>query len=219
MTLTLPATAPTPPGPAVGATPTEARSAAATVKAAPPASREAGGAARPTIIGLDLSLRSTGIASSIGWTDTITPPDTYRGVDRMRWIFLQLKTYLTNGTTPALVVIEGPAYGVRAQQGTHERAGLWWLVRYHLDIWTLPTAVVPPTVLKQYATGNGNAGKPAMVAAAREHLYRFDGGHDEADAAWLAAMGSDHLGHRIATIPAHRRAYLLKATWPELLSQ
>lgn len=168
------------------------------------------------IVGLDLSLTSTGTAR-IGdkiWADRIVPRK-LSGHARMRHILLEV-IGLTEGAD--LIVIEGPSFGsgVNARQsGHHERGGLWWLVTYQLWRRERPFAVVPPAVLKRYGTGKGNASKDAVLAAAvrRYHQVEFDG-NDEADALVLAAMGADQLGRPIATVPAAHRAALGSVTWP-----
>src|SRR5699024_12232855 len=61
----------------------------------------------PRVIGLDLSLTSSGVASSLGWTDTIRPKK-IRGLERLRMILESVRAY-TSGYD--LVVLEGPSFG------------------------------------------------------------------------------------------------------------
>ena len=170
----------------------------------------------PKVLGLDLSLTCTGLAGD-GWTDTIRPGDR-RGADRLMWIRDTLTDrWLANVD---LAVVEGPSYGSAARQsGHHERAGLWWLVRCALASRGVPTAVVAPACLKRYATGKGNAGKDRMVLEAARRFSWFEGTEDEADALWLAAAGTDHLGHPYVTMPAHNRDALEKVEWPTVKEQ
>ncbi len=59
------------------------------------------------------------------------------------------------------------------------------------------TLTVGTSEIKKYATGKGNAGKPAMVKAARKRWGRSDltmGQHDEADALLVLAWTLDELG-------------------------
>lgn len=168
-------------------------------------------------VGIDLSLTSPGLAivDSIGlvaWT--LKPTGT--GLDRMRAIRAEITSVVNDDTT--LVLIEGPSYGSQSkgrQSGHHERAGLWWLVYERLERdTTIPVVVVPPANLKQYATGKGNASKDAVLVAAAKRLPDFDGDNNAADAAWLAAMGADHLGRPLQAMPQTHRAALAKVQWP-----
>jgi hypothetical protein len=155
----------------------------------------------PLVVGLDLSLASTGIAHMRGLdvvTDTITPPKERTGLLRLRW----LRTVLADHTaTAALVVLEGPAYGMSSGQGYHERAGLHWMLLDALWRRSIPVAIVTPQHAKQYATGKGNAGKDAMILAAARRYASFTGDNNAADALWLAALGTDHLTG-ISVVPA-----------------
>jgi crossover junction endodeoxyribonuclease RuvC len=178
------------------------------------------------VLGIDLSLTSTGLgiwrsgAGMILGTVRLRPPAPFRDLARMRWICEQIGLYTEphmEGAT--LAVLEGPSYGNQGsgrQAGHHERAGLWWLVREKLDSLGVPVAVAPPATVKKYATGSGNAGKDEVLKAALRRNPDFDGGNDEADAMWLAAMGADHLG-RAPIVPESHRAVLAKVNWPNLI--
>jgi crossover junction endodeoxyribonuclease RuvC len=150
------------------------------------------------IVGLDLSLASTGVAvidrDSIAVGQIRTKP-TGDGLvarrERLRRIRKELRTFLI---ATDLVVIEGLAYASRSPHAT-ERAGLWWLVVDQLLAEYVPVAVVSPTARAKYATGKGNAGKDAVLAAVVRRYPDVEvTGNDEADALVLAAMGSRSLG-------------------------
>jgi crossover junction endodeoxyribonuclease RuvC len=163
------------------------------------------------VIGVDLSLRSTGVAGD-GWADRIVPPAKLLGIGRLRYI----RSAVLNYARPAdFIVLEGPSYGSTGA-GQHERAGLWWLVYDALTAVDLPVAVVPPACRARYATGRGNATKDAvLLAAARRYPHVDIDGNDEADALILAAMGADHLGEPWAIVPALHRKGLDGCAWPE----
>jgi len=170
---------------------------------------------RPMVVGLDLSLTSTGWARINTTTETgrITPKGT--GHDRLGHILEDIFRIVFDAD---LITVEGPSFGsgqAIRQNGHHERAGLWWLVTHHLWVVGVPFAVIPPATLKRYATGKGNATKDAVLAAAirRYPQVGFDG-NDQADALILAAMGADHLGQPIATMPGVQRAALNAVEWP-----
>lgn len=169
------------------------------------------------VLGLDLSLASTGVAGP-DWSCLLKPHARTRGLDRMRWIAKAVAD-IAQVEKAMLVVVEGPAYHQGADAGAHERAGLWWHVAHTLDQHGYPIAVVGPSQLKRYATGKGNAGKDLVLTACVRRFAWFDGGNDQADATWLAAMGADWLGKPMTTVPAAQREALDKVTWPEGLSR
>lgn len=170
------------------------------------------------VIGLDLSLTSTGVAGN-GWADRIRP-GTRRDVDRLHYIKTSVLEHISSKDD--LIVIEGPSYGsgtkVR-QQGQHERAGLWWLIKCALSLRDLPVAVAAPKARAKYATGNGNADKDEVLAAA---VRRFPGvpitKNDEADAYWLCAMGHALLGDPLADMPKVNCEALKKVDMPKPVS-
>jgi Holliday junction resolvasome RuvABC endonuclease subunit len=171
----------------------------------------------PIVIGLDLSLTGTGVASTAGWTDVIRPAAKQRGHYRLQHIKATILELIPADV--ALVVVEGPSYGSQAgQAGHHERAGLWWLVTHSLWKTDVPFAVASPTARAKYATGKGNAGKADVVRETTRRFDWFTGGEDEADALVLAAMGADWLGHPLAPLPATHRQALDKVQWPEGLN-
>lgn len=166
----------------------------------------------PKVVGLDLSLTSTGVAGR-GWTDTIKPHPKMRGDDRLLFIRQQIVTTWTPGA--ALVAVEGPSYGSTGR-GQHERAGLWWMVVCALRTHGIPVAVIPPSSLKKYATGRGVGDKDDVLLAVARRFDWFAGKNDEADALVLAAMAADHLGQPMADMPATHRAALERVEWPDL---
>jgi crossover junction endodeoxyribonuclease RuvC len=175
-----------------------------------PGASVGGAGGRVKIIGLDLSLRSTGIASD-GWADRIVPAASLRGLARLRHIRTAV---LDHARSADLVVVEGPSYGSTGA-GQHERAGLWWLVFDVLAEADLPVAVVPPACRCRYATGRGNASKDQVLAAVIRRYPDVDvDGNDQADAYVLAAMGYDHAGQPLAPVPATHHIGLAGCAWP-----
>lgn len=168
------------------------------------------------VIGLDLSLSSTGVACSLGWTERIRiRPDGSSRFTRMRWIKAAVMEHARGAD---LVVVEGPSFASPStgQAGHHERAGLWWFVMDGIDAAGLRWLEVPPTTLKKYATGRGNAGKDEVLAAAVRRFGHIEvRGNDEADALWLAAIGVDLLGQPMVELPAVNRSALVKLQLPE----
>lgn len=182
------------------------------------------------VIGLDLSLTSTGIAGvrSPGSPGTISAMVTCvksKGSvaatldDRARRLDA-LAAEITGQVVdvhPDLVLVEGPSYG--SQTGSqHDRSGLWWIVVMGLRELGYQVVEVPPSCRMKYATGKGNAAKDAVLAAV---VRRYAGvevtGNDEADALVLAAMGARWLGHPIEdSLPQTHLAAMAKVQWPEV---
>ncbi len=172
---------------------------------------------RPRVVGVDLSLTSTGVAT-YGDVDRIIPPkrrsndDLEYALDRICFITSRVIEYVRAAD---LVVIEGLAFASHTGKAT-ERAGLWWRVVAALDHRDIPVAVMAPTARAKYACGKGNAGKDeVMLAVARRFPSYGISGNDMADALALCAAGYDHLGHALIQLPAAHRDALRAVAWPE----
>ena len=174
----------------------------------------------PRVIGLDLSLRSTGIAGAT-WThnlhgpqlhDDATDAERWKRIRRMRWLVVE------HLGSPDLVVLEAPSYGSNDPSG-HERAGLWWLVIGACASREIPVLTIAPAKLKVYATGNGRADKKAVLSATRTWRPDVSIVNDNAaDALVLAAIGLDLLGHPPVDLPQTHRRALDGVTLPALQS-
>lgn len=181
---------------------------------------EPGATTQPRVIGIDLSLTSTGVALPDGEVETIrTGPGDHLADqhDRLIHIVHEIDRRSAIGTydSPDLAVVEGPSYG-SSGAGTWDRAGLWWLVIDRLFNEAVPVAVVPPAVLKRYATGKGTATKPDMRVALLTRTGVDLRDDNQVDAVWLRAMGLDHLGHPPVDLPKVQREAIDKVTWPEV---
>jgi crossover junction endodeoxyribonuclease RuvC len=175
------------------------------------------------VLGLDLSLTNTGLASAstspaYGVPNASTlriTPKKITGYERLRYIRRQVHGAVMR-TLPDLVVVEGPSYG-SVGAGQHERGGLWWMVMESIDADKVPIAIAPPSNIKKYATGFGggqNAGKDAVMLQACRRFDWFAGNNDEADALFACAMGADWLGEPLVTMPAENRKALDGVQWP-----
>ena len=165
---------------------------------------------RPTVVGLDLSLTGTGIA---GWeqADVIRSRDT--GHARLAVLLSHIGAACHGAD---LVVVEGPAFGAKGS-AYHQLAGLWWLVAHQLFTQGIPYAVVSPAAVKQYATSKGNAGKDMVLANVVRRFPQVEvNDNNAADALVLAAMGYDHLGCPMVTMPQSHRGALDKVEWPDI---
>jgi crossover junction endodeoxyribonuclease RuvC len=181
---------------------------------------------RPTtVVGIDLSLTSTGIAAveflpGGAWSCTLRR---VRSAGTAGDLLVKRATRLNHilvavlGETAGadLAVIEGPAYASRHGR-PHDRSGLWWLTVSALLDAGVPVAEVPPTNRAAYATGKGNAGKDAVLAATIRRYPDIEvTGNDVADAVVLAAMGARHLGHPIETsLPQTHLRAMDTVSWP-----
>lgn len=144
------------------------------------------------VAGLDLSLRSTGLARiGAGPVETGRIRTRRTGMRRLQKIEDECAQWCAGADA---VFIEGPAFG--AYDSNRQLAGLWWIIRYRLWEEGIPVGVVPPATLKLYVAGKGNAGKRAMVDAVNgpgfpDVIVESD---DEADAAGLAYLGLRAVG-------------------------
>jgi crossover junction endodeoxyribonuclease RuvC len=184
-----------------------------------------------TVIGLDLSLTSTGVATILTGDGRVhctvrritskgrqgaSLPERYKRLNQLEhavWAAVQ-DAHKTDPDQPPLVVVEAPSFG--SQNGhMHDRSGLWWLVVAQVARW-YDLAEVAPGSLKKYATGKGNAGKDAVLAAVIRRYPAIDvTGNDEADALVLAAMGARHLGHPVEeSLPPAHLAAMGAVKWP-----
>ncbi|WGD38500.1 hypothetical protein [Lysinibacter sp. HNR] len=115
-----------------------------------------------------------------------------------------------------LFVLEAPT--PKSQLGSHnDRVGLYWFLVDQLLVRGAVGAVLPPH-RAMYATGNGAAKKPQVVAAMKE---RFPGvaipDDNVADALVLASMGARWLGHPLDGVLSEKQKTAYdKASWPVL---
>ncbi|WP_246102616.1 crossover junction endodeoxyribonuclease RuvC [Streptomyces piniterrae] len=178
--------------------------------AAPTAITAAG--PRPRIIGLDLSLTSTGVALPDGTTYRIKT----RAVDadnRLVLIRDNIRRALATHR-PHLAVVEDLPITANSAGITGMVHGI---VRAELADAEVPRALIAAATLKAYAADNGRADKAQMAAAAYLAAgvqFPDDPGGDRCDAWWLRAAGHDWWGTPLFDLPDAQRARLTKAKWP-----
>ncbi len=195
------------------------------------------------VVGLDLSLRSTGIAR-VGiyndgrvetFTTTVGRPAEARATLVQRWLRLDAtRDQIVDEVLPAvlrfegdierqyvdLVVMEGPAFGAAANAGGEDLSGLRWLVLDALLSEAATVVTVAPSTLKAYATGDGRAPKREVLAAVRRHssdqftIPTGAAAEDVADAIALAAMGARALDHPIDSLPEQHTRAMRTPRWP-----
>jgi Holliday junction resolvasome RuvABC endonuclease subunit len=165
-----------------------------------------------TVIGLDLSLTCTGVAG-LGWTDRIRTK--LRGDERLAYMEDQITSYIRCAD---LVVMEGPSFGHSGPRYHEDLAGLRILVRRYCHRQGLPYAVIPPSNLKLYTAGRGNASKGEVRSAIAD---RYDvhtegvGRYDMADAYGALAAASDWLDQSLGTVPEKNAGALAGCQWPD----
>lgn len=167
------------------------------------------------IYGLDLSLTGTGVCDGkTTWlikSEGRANASLAERAERLR----SLRDRVLDAVGGAsLVVLEGPAMASTSGH-MHDRSGLWWLVVASLHAQRIPTVEVPPSCLKRYATGKGNARKGEVIEAVTRRFPDVETGGDDnrCDALVLAAMGYDRAGRPITTLPAAHRASLESVRW------
>lgn len=158
------------------------------------------------VVGVDLSLTATGVADALGAHTFRSACSGWERVD-------ELLTFVWRLTRACdLIVIEGYSFGSRASQA-HALGELGGIVRFELWKDEDAYADVPPTVLKKFATGKGNAPKDAVLVAAVR--AGFDGDdNNAADAWWLRQMGLYRLGCADVPATAYRDEAVAKVAWP-----
>lgn len=148
----------------------------------------------PVFMGLDLSLTSSGVAllrhDGTPCMVHSLKPGSHKGLDRVRFLSDQLRSVLPP-TGRFVVAVEGYAMG-RFVGMMFDRAE--WIGQAKLMLYETGRCVsliVPPTSLKQYATGAGNADKKAMCDAAYNAYGPCFTNDDEADALFLASVARE----------------------------
>jgi Holliday junction resolvasome RuvABC endonuclease subunit len=92
---------------------------------------------------------------------------------------------------PSFAAIEGYAFG--SEFGREQAGELGGSLRLHLWTQGIPFIVVPPTVLKAYVTGKGNAPKEQIIAHVLKRWGYEAVDNNDADAFALAQFAKDYL--------------------------
>lgn len=143
------------------------------------------------LIGLDLSLTSTGVSIN-GETSVISTKA--RAAERLHIVSSAILD-LCASKEIACAIIEGYSFASRNSQA-HSIGELGGVVRMRLWENGIPYIEVPPTCRAKFATGKGNAGKSEVVSSVSAKtgiIFSGAGGDDECDAWLLEQMGLAHL--------------------------
>lgn len=165
----------------------------------------------PTVVGLDLSLTSTGYSTE---GDQRIVSTKAKGPQRLYEISQDIAGLLVELDDP-VVVLEGYSFASRNSQA-HAIGELGGVIR--LTLWNLniPYVEVPPTCRAKFATGKGNAGKGEVMSAvsARTGIVWSGSGADDLCDAWLLEeMGRTVLGNARYVWPQTHLSALEKVDW------
>jgi len=147
------------------------------------------------IMGLDLSLCNTGVVVldselKIIYNETIKSKPQEDGTARIVMLggkVLQKTQYYRQDLT----VIEGPAFGMKNTNCIWQLGELAGVVKQYLYLHEFKFIVIPPTQLKKFITGKGNAKKDQMMLAVyKKYGVEFADDH-QCDAYALARMGAE----------------------------
>lgn len=108
---------------------------------------------------------------------------------------------------PDLIVVEGFSYGSKGRS-VFDIAYLGWSIREDLErlknIWNIPWIEVPPTQLKQFATGKGNANKEIILQQVYKRWGVEFSDNNQADAFVLAKIGEAYLNPLQIFLPTYQ---------------
>lgn len=153
------------------------------------------------VVGLDLSLRATGVASVSGSLSAILPRTD--GDARLVEIRDMVDRSLPDRS---IVVIEDLPHGAR-NPAAGPLGMVHGVVRGLLMDRGLSYVLVPPASVKMYATGKGNASKADMRMAWYQRTGEDVSDDNMVDAAWLRQIGLAITGGTRVKVPhAHDRA-------------
>jgi Holliday junction resolvasome RuvABC endonuclease subunit len=174
------------------------------------------------VMGLDLSITSTGVCRTDGSTFRIRTRQK-DGPRRLTFI-RDVLTVEVAEQRPQLAVIEDLPMNAGRMSLTNLKnmACLHGVVQAVLVDADVPWAYVNTKTLKKYACDNGGASKTDMTAAAflaDGATFEDDEGADQVDAWWLRAAAYDWLGLPLFAMPEAQREALCKADWPDAYVQ
>ncbi len=164
------------------------------------------------VVGLDLSLTSTGIALP---KETNVIQTKQKGVARLIIIRKEIMSQLELLKDP-LVIIEGYSF---AQKNSHAHSlgELGGVIRVALAEEDIQYVIVAPTQRAKFATGKGNASKSEVVSSISARtgiIWSGKGADDKVDAWILQEIGLTYLGRSRYTWPQIHLDAMDKIEWP-----
>lgn len=169
------------------------------------------------VVGLDVSLASTGVATLACTAEDQWSVHTYpiptapvpAGSGAPERVLLGRMDYVVSTIAGAcehadLVAIERPAYSARGN-AVFSLGGLWWLAYRRITRLEVPVLIVAVSSAKRYGANNGNASKRDMSRAAVRMWPDVETRTgDEDDALVIASLAADLTG---LPVPYERTAY------------
>jgi Holliday junction resolvasome RuvABC endonuclease subunit len=169
-------------------------------------------------LGLDLSLTATGVSPDNEDTRTLKVGEKFDSVARLALLRDLIVDQVRVGIRPDVVVLEGYSFGSRYNR--EALAELGGVVRLALFDEGLPITVVPPGVLKKFATGRGTATKTDMAIAAYKRAGMEFEDDNQCDAWWARQMGvTRYEPKRGVDLPAAQREVVNQIPWPPILPE
>lgn len=168
------------------------------------------------ILGIDLSLTSTGISVN-GETGTITTQA--KGAERLSIISLAILDAIIDNSVE-IVAIEGYSFASRNSQA-FSIGELGGVVRTRLWERNIPYVDIPPTCRAKFATGRGNAAKTEVmssISAKTGMIFAGKGADDMCDAWILEEMCRTVIGISEHEWSATQLSALDKIDWEPLVS-
>lgn len=166
------------------------------------------------IMGLDLSITSTGVCLPDGSAYTIKCT-AKQGDKRLNIIRDRVRA---DAAGVGLVMMEDLP---RHAHGAGVTGMVQGAVRVVLNDLHIPYVLVTPATLKMFATGKGNADKSAMILAAFKRGGVEFADDNQCDAWWLHVAGLYQYGEQlpISSLPVVQSAALTKVDWPTGLTE
>ena len=182
------------------------------------------------VVGLDLSLTSSGVAAlslDTGMTRLERVRTTGEKDAALEQVLARIDTARRGivahvPLARCLVVVEAPSHGSRFGK-PHERAGLWWQVVTELHQRGHVIAQVFPRTRAKYAAGHlpvadprkGPSKKEVVAATQADFPHLGITNADIADALSVARMGARHLGSPTDPSTPQRVQAMAAVRWPE----
>lgn len=153
-----------------------------------------------TVVGIDASIRSTGVSWSTGGLDpsvrtfkaaNIPDKDVISRMRRFEDVICRMNGFLKD-LAPQVILIENYAFGAKFNREVMGEFG--GLLRWHLIDHTNRVYEVSPMSLKLFVAGKGNANKDLVQAWIQKRWDKIFSNNDEADAYGLCRLGMAGLG-------------------------
>lgn len=147
--------------------------------------------------GIDASLTSPGFCvagDNDPYIKSSSHQSKFKGMKRVEEIVEHLKIGYLTSLNLNKILIEGYSFGSKGGM-VMDRAELVGIIKYILLHLGHELIIIPPTTLKQFATGKGNSDKTAMVLQAYKEFGLEFKCNDECDAFWLVQIGRAMDGH------------------------